>query len=63
MSVGSWKCLVCGHDDGDFKLLGNGLVRCPNCATVHYVQANGELVLCATDEKLFKKGMEAQDEK
>ncbi len=48
-----WKCLKCGYDKGEFTLLGNGFIKCPNCATRHYIQSNGELILVGEvkDEK------------
>ena len=41
----SWKCKKCGRDKGDMKLLGKGMVQCPGCWTVYFVQPNGELVV------------------
>jgi len=39
-----WQCKKCGSK-GDFKLLGNGLIQCPNCGAKHFVPIKSDPVL------------------
>jgi DNA-directed RNA polymerase subunit RPC12/RpoP len=43
----NWKCQKCGRQKGDFELLGVGLVKCPSCGAMYFVEPNGQLALVA----------------
>ncbi len=35
--MSEWQCQECGYRGGEFRLLGDGFLRCPKCDTLHFL--------------------------